>query len=149
MPKDIWDFNFAKRGVFSCFNQYASLSLNFFRNNTPVRTIVYWSMWPFLFPKRRLAIRKQRILKKYRERKMPEETLAAKLAQSSIFSLDIYSSLNTLNIEELATVWHLPSTLVLTGPLIKRVESRKVGPPAGLPIFGAEEKDLPWSRKGT
>ena len=39
----------------------------------------------------------------------------------------------------LATVFHPPGYLALTGPHVKRVESRKGGPPAGLAIFGGEE----------
>ena len=48
-----------------------------------------------------------------------------------------------LNAEELATIYHPPTTLVQTGPLIKRVEARKVGPPAGLLIYGEGEDPLP------
>ena len=44
-----------------------------------------------------------------------------------------------LNVEELATIFHPPTFIVLTGPLIKRVEARKIGPPAGLPIYGEGE----------
>ncbi|MCH7883427.1 hypothetical protein IIA95_03365, partial [Patescibacteria group bacterium] len=41
---------------------------------------------------------------------------------------------------ELATIFHPPSYLVLTAPFIKRVEAKRLGPPAGLEIFGEEEE---------
>ena len=53
------------------------------------------------------------------------------------------SSKMVLNTEELATIFHPPTIAVQTGPLIKRVEARKVGPPAGLPIYGEEGEELP------
>ena len=52
-----------------------------------------------------------------------------------------------LNTEELATIYHPPTYIVLTGPLIKRVEARKTGPPAGLPIYGEGSEDLPLEKK--
>ena len=45
-----------------------------------------------------------------------------------------------MNVEGIATLFHPPTAVVLTAPHVKRVESRKVGPPAGLPIFGEEEE---------
>jgi hypothetical protein len=43
-----------------------------------------------------------------------------------------------MNVEGLATLFHPPTSVVLTAPHIRRVESRKTGPPAGLAIFGEE-----------
>ena len=40
-----------------------------------------------------------------------------------------------MNIEEIATIYHLPNITVITAPYMKRVESRRMRPPAGLPIF--------------
>lgn len=39
----------------------------------------------------------------------------------------------TLNIEELATIYHFPTTIV-GAPKLRRMESKKGGPPVGLPI---------------
>ena len=44
------------------------------------------------------------------------------------------------NTEAIATLFHLPTAVVLTAPHIRRIESRKGGPPAGLAIFGDEEE---------
>lgn len=46
-----------------------------------------------------------------------------------------------MNIERLATIYHFPSSTVLTAPFIQRVESRRTGPPAGLPIFSVDGKN--------
>jgi len=47
--------------------------------------------------------------------------------------------------DELATLFHPPTAAVLTGPLIKRTDARRVGPPATLPIYGetGEDENLP------
>jgi septum formation inhibitor-activating ATPase MinD len=39
-----------------------------------------------------------------------------------------------LNIEELATIYHFPMTAVVA-PRLERIESKKGGPPMGLPIL--------------
>jgi hypothetical protein len=39
----------------------------------------------------------------------------------------------TLNVEELASVWHFPQNLV-KAPMIRKVESKKVEPPFQLPL---------------
>jgi hypothetical protein len=44
------------------------------------------------------------------------------------------------NTEEMATLFHLPTKIVLTGPSVKSSEARKAGPPAGLGIYGEEER---------
>src|SRR3989338_1755429 len=138
-PKKIFNLNFGKRAIFSSINQYKSPTLNYFKNNTPVRTIVYWSMPPFLFPNKRLNVRKEIMLINYRKRYMPDDQLTGKLLTSSILHLNIYTRPFVMSTEELATIYHYPSTAVLTSPFIKRVESKKIGPPAGLPIFSDEE----------
>ena len=46
-----------------------------------------------------------------------------------------------MNIECIATLFHIPTVIVLTAPHIKRNESKKAGPPAGIAIFG-EDKEL-------
>ncbi|MDO8558178.1 MAG: hypothetical protein Q7S09_03240 [bacterium] len=145
-PKDIFSTNLARRGVFSCFNQYADFRMNFFRQNSGARTETWWVKSPYIFPEIRLRGRKRRMLRNFRERRMPEESFFSKIATSEVFDWNVKSKTFVLNTEELATIWHLPSHLVLTAPFVQRVESRKIGPPAGLPIFGGEE-ETPWTKK--
>jgi len=145
-PKAIYSDSFPRRGLLGAFNQYASESLNKFAHN-----IFSWTradLWnkPHFFWKRRLKARKKMMMRNYRRRLMLNEMRTTTLLEKNIF----YSGFKanklgrmTLNAEELATVFHLPTNLVLTGPLIKREDARKIGPPAGLQIFGNDEDILP------
>ena len=63
-----------------------------------------------------------------------------KFLTSYILNWNIHSKTFELNTESLATLFHPPTRIVLTAPHMVRVESRKTGPPAGLAIFGDEEK---------
>lgn len=139
--KDIYKESFARRGIISAFNQYASFGLNRFRHNFNVYTRVKWIYFPYVFADGRAHNRMKRLWKNFQERKMPEENLTSQLLTSNFLNWNFASQAVILNIEELATLFHLPSYLVLTQPLIKRIESRKLAPPVGLPIF-TEEKEI-------
>lgn len=139
-PKSIFSVNFARRGLLGAFNQYATPDLNSFRSNSKVETRTRWVYFPHLFVKQRVEARKQRILHNYRNRKLPEESTWGKVTVSHPFNVQLYSKTYILNTTELATLYHIPTEHVLTGPHIKRVESKRMGPPAGLPIYGEEEE---------
>jgi len=141
-PRSIYNYHIAYRGVRSAFAQYSAQNLNFFLPNIRVRTMVGWLRFPFLFAKRRQEARKQRVLDNYRSRSMPEELLVGKILNSHPLYFDNKSRPIVLTTEELATLYHPPSFLVLTAPFIKRVEAKRLGPPAGLQIFG-EHEELP------
>lgn len=136
--KDVYSPEVARYGVLGAFNQYRIQTLNGFRHNTTVRTVTGWYFWPFFFPAWRLKHRKHMIYKNFRERAVREASFFEQLSTGETLA----SSMYVLNTEELATIYHFPSNLVLTAPSIQRVESKKVGPPIGLPIFGAEEEGL-------
>lgn len=146
-PKESHDTNFGQRGVFSALNQYATESYNKFVQNPFAWT--RRSVWypPYFFPKTRVRSAKRRMLNNYRKRvTFPETRFGTVLrASGNIFSFNPWSfGRMILNVEELATIFHLPTYLIQTGPLIKVGESRKVGPPAGLPIYGeSDESQLP------
>lgn len=139
-PKEVFSPKFPWSGVFSCFNQYAAMNMNYFKHNRDVRTLTHWAMPPYFFPKKRLEKRKRTIFRNLQNRAMPEEP---------IFILYTTKKPFILNTEELATVYHPPTYAVLTAPLVKRVASRKMGAPAGLPIFGPTEGVVksPWDVK--
>ncbi|MDP3710699.1 MAG: hypothetical protein Q8R29_03175 [bacterium] len=152
-PKEIYSDTFPRRGIFGAFNQYASESLNKFAHNFKAWTRAdFWNK-PHIFPVRRLRARKLRMLSSYHTRSMHNETwmgtLLESLSESRSFVGPRFGARKMgamiLNAEELATIYHLPTLPVLTGPLIKRSESKKVGPPAGLPIYGEgqESEKLP------
>lgn len=135
-----YDINFAKRGTLSAFNQYSAQNLNHFLHNYSIYTQTKWVNFPYFFPHRRAQGRKERIYRNFRERKMPEETLISKYLFMNPFNTNFRQRVFILNTEELATLYHLPTTLVLTAPLMKRVESKRMGPPMSMPIF-EEDKD--------
>lgn len=96
-------------GITGAFRQFSSQNLNGFKSNK--HAITYTKG---LFKNSKLLNRKQSLYQSFRERRM------------TILKY-------VLNIEELATIYHLPDTGVRS-PLLPRVEAKKGEPPVGLPI---------------
>lgn len=139
-PKDIYYDSFARRGLVGAFNQYGALNLNSLRQNFPVSTRTQIWHWPHIFPKVRNEFKKQRLLYNYRVREVPPEKWIGRLITSKLFNWNFKSQRFKMNTEGIATIFHLPTSIVLTAPHIKRNESKKGGAPAGLPIYGGEEE---------
>lgn len=137
-PKAIYSVNFARKGIIGAFNQYSSPNLNSFRGNSRVETRTKWIYFPHYSPTYRTEARKQRMLENYKARNLPEKSFLGKLMTSHLYSSGFPSKTCILNTEELATIFHPPSKHILTGPHIKLSPSKKMGPPAGLPIFTQE-----------
>lgn len=149
-PKETFSPTYGRRSIFLVMNQYANETYNKFRHNTAAWTLAKVWYFPFIFPKSRAYARRRRIYKNYRERMQYPYRFMSVVLKMWLFDWGWRAwraSANTivLNTEELATIYHLPTSVVLTGPLIKRVESRRIGPPAGLPIYGEGGEDLPIS----
>ncbi|MEK9195137.1 MAG: hypothetical protein AAB975_02080, partial [Patescibacteria group bacterium] len=122
-PKEGFSSNFGQRGIISAFNQYSSETYNRFRNNGKV-----WSranMWypPFIFPKRRLLGLKERIIANYRERRFYYETRLAWILQMHVSNFGVGGKITTLNAEELATLFHLPTIMAPTGSIMVKEEA--------------------------
>lgn len=146
-PAETFASSFGRRSILLVMNQYASEWINKFRHNVHAWTLSKIWYYPYIFPKLRGYWRKVRMYQNYCGRKMYQENFAMTLLQAKLFNWGFrprrFSNM-ILNVEELATIYHPPTYIVLTGPLIKREESKKMGPPAGLPIFGEEgNEDLP------
>jgi hypothetical protein len=139
-PKDIFFEQFARRGIAGAFNQYSALNFNGFRlnNGTATRANVY--NYPYIFFTTRVEYRKQRILNNYRIREVPPQTSIGKWMSSYFFNSGFSSKRFKMNTEGVASVFHPPTAMVLTAPHVRRLESKKAGPPAGLAIFGEEEE---------
>lgn len=147
-PADIFVSSFGRRSLLMALNQYASETYNKFKHNSKAWTLVKVWYWPHVFPKTRAYWRKIGVYKKFRERWMYPETFAGSIISMRFFDWGLRARKNwsgrmSLNVEELATIYHPPTFIVLTGPLIKREEARKMGPPAGLPIYGEGSEELP------
>jgi hypothetical protein len=135
-----WD-SFARRGLKGAFNQYAANDLNSFTvNKTTSTQVKIWDK-PYIFPKLRNEYRKARLIYNYRHRALPPETFMGKFITSFFLNWNFATKPDHMTSQCIATIFHPPTAGVLTGPHVARMESRRVGPPAGLPIFG-EETDL-------
>lgn len=139
-PREIYDDTFPNKGIPTIFNQYSAMNLNSFLHNVNVRTLTpKWYRFPYFNAQTRMEGRKQRILKNYKIRSFPEELVIGKFINLNPSNFNFFSTHFVLNTEELATLYHLPSHFILTSPYISEVESKKAGPPAGLPIFKEEK----------
>lgn len=141
-PKSMFYDSIPRRGIRGVMNQFAALDLNSFSYNDKTasgtsRVLLFH--FPYIFPLRRGNYKRARSLYNYIRREMPEEELIGKIMTSHIFNWNSHAKTFEMNTECLATLYHPPTFLALTGPHIKRVESRKGGPPSGLAIFGGEE----------
>lgn len=141
--KEDYSGSFGQRSLYSALNQYATETFNKFKHNVFVWTRLSWWYPPFFFSPMRLTLRRERIFKRYRERKIYDDTRIGKVVDMQFFNWGGGGKNITLNTEELATIFHLPTQLVLTAPLVKRIEAKKGGPPAGLAIYGGEKEELP------
>ena len=142
-PRSIFSRQTPYRGVRSAFAQYTTQNMNIFIPNIATRTMVWWIRFPFFFPKKREEAKKQRLLLNYRERAMVPEMKIGQILNSQIFYFDKKSKPAVMSSEGVATLFHPPSYLILTAPFIKRTEAKRMGPPAGLQIFGGDDLELP------
>ena len=130
-PKDIFNRNMWKN-LTAYFNQYSS-SLNYFAFNIGSITSARWYKWPFVFPGRRTEFKKRTFYRRHRTRYIPEETFTGRLGDPNKVGMDAKSSVSILNTEELATLYHPPTNVVLTAPTLDRIESKKISPPGYIP----------------
>lgn len=140
-PKELYSDSYGRRALSGIFNQYNRLDTNGFRRNFAVETRVSGWYFPFVFPRLRSSYRRQRLLHNYVRRKLRYHTFAGKILNAHIMNLNFATKTTLLTTEELATLFHPPIKVVLTAPHVRHIESRKVAPPAGLPIFG-DERDI-------
>ncbi len=143
-PKPIFYKMIVRTGLTSAFNQFSALDMNSFKTNSKVNTSV--DIWKrpglsVIYAKTRLAEKMSRILHDYKLREIPPTTSMGNLISSYAFSKTTATKRFMMNVEGIATLFHMPTASVLTAPHIKKMESRKIGPPAGLAIFG-EEGDI-------
>lgn len=140
-PQEIFSDSYARSALLGAFNQYSSLNLNGFKQNSDASSKTGGWSWPHASKTKRNMYREQRMLYNYRKREIPPETFMGKLITSYPANLNFASKRFKMNTEGIATLFHLPTVSVLTAPHMIRVESRKTGPPAGLAIYG-DEKEL-------
>jgi hypothetical protein len=138
-PKEIFTDTFPRRGLLGAFNQYGAMDLNYFKRNEDMSTRTRIWNWPHIFVEARGKLRKDRLLFAYRHREISPQTDMGKVLMSKLLNWE-NSKEFPMSTRSLATLFHPPTHLTLTAPHVRRVESRKAGPPAGLPIYGGEEE---------
>ncbi len=106
--KDVFSMSVAS-SVLSFFRQFNTFNLNAIKTNKPTFTI---GRQPF--KNKKIWAKKRRLFERYRFRVFPKK-----------FSM--------FNIEELATIYHYPSSIV-AAPGLHRVEAKKGAPPSSLPV---------------
>jgi hypothetical protein len=100
------------------FNQFSHLNLNALglHGDATPKDDYFWQAWTY-------TAKQGRLLRAYKGR-----------------SWGTGATPWTLNVEELATLWHFPSLLV-KAPLVKKAEAKRSEPPVGLPI-GSDDEDI-------
>ncbi|MDO8556952.1 MAG: hypothetical protein Q7R98_00625 [Candidatus Jorgensenbacteria bacterium] len=141
-PLEIYSNGFAKGALANVFNQYGTLHLNAFKQNSLAATAIKkrMSLSHTIFSKIRTEYRENQFLYNIRKRKILPETTMGRILTSYFFHYNFSSKRFIMNVEGIATIFHPPTSFVLTAPHMKRTESKKAGPSAGLSIFGEEEE---------
>lgn len=138
-PPEIYYDTFPRRGILGALNQYSSLGRNSFKMNPGTMTKTKVIYKPYVYPTLRAHFRQQRLIYNYVTREMPQTLRIGKIITSYLFNWNVHSKMFHLNVESLATLFHPPTSIVLTAPHIKEAESKKTSPAIGLSIFGSEE----------
>jgi hypothetical protein len=136
-PRKTFSDRTPRRAMRGAFNQYNATDLNILVFNERMNTKPGWFDPPFVFKRTRRRARKHRVLHLWHEREIGIHERMGKFLSDHIFNW-FGSRTDILSTESMATLYHPPTTLVVTGPLTQRVESRKMGAPAGLPIYADE-----------
>ena len=134
-PKNIYYDSFPRRAIRGAFNQFGSSDLNAFYMSKGASTRVRPWNFPFMFPGLRNLARQQRLLHNYIEREHIIHQWMGKLLTSHPLMWNIHTKAVTISTEGMASLFHPPTLLITTAPHTQRIESKKIGAPAGLPIY--------------
>lgn len=137
-PKKIFADRVPRRAIKGAFAQYNAADLNSMVFNDRMNTKPGWFDPPYIFKRTRRRARKNRNLHLWIERELGIHEFVGRWLSGHWFNT-WGSRTDILSTESLATLYHPPTTLVVTGPHTQRVESRKMGAPAGLPIYANED----------
>ncbi len=136
-PKDGFADGYVRGAVIGAFNQYGALNLNSFKANGAVDVL---KGAKGAFKAKKIVYRKHWFLHLLKNRLPPPETFWGEIITSYRYHRNKSSKRFLMGVEAVATIFHPPTSVVLTAPHLKRVESRKSGLPAGLQIFGGESE---------
>ncbi len=138
-PAKIYYDSFPRRAIRGAFNQFGSSDLNSFVMSKGASTRVRPWNWPFLFSGWRNLARQQRLLHNYLEREHSIHQWMGRLLTSHPLMWNVHTKSAVISTEGMASLFHPPTNLITTAPHTQRVESKKMGAPAGLPIYADED----------
>lgn len=123
--------------IIGCYKQFSLQDQNGFKPNSKVTTKIDYRIQ---LKKPREFSRKRKILAAYQKRQFVPQSKVVKYLRPLLYErlpilnkFFIKSQPFILNTEELASIYHFPGTMV-EAPTMFRVEAKKGGPPAGLPM---------------
>ena len=132
-PKSIFNQDLLNRGIYSSLAQFGNDDQRFGKPNV-LRTKVESTSPPFIFPKRRLFWKQVSIYDEYRRRFIKEETFMGQVFNSHPpLQWCIHHKPMILSAEEIATLFHIPTNVVMTQVTMDRIESKRLSPPSNLP----------------
>jgi len=132
-PRNIFNRDLANRGISSFLMQMNDDEQRIKKINK-IRSKVDWDAFPYIFPKRRLFWKNVAIYDEYRRRFIPEETIAGKIYNSYPLRWCFWHKPMILSSEEIATFFHIPTSVVLTQVTMERIESKRLSPPSNIPL---------------
>ncbi|MEK7583598.1 MAG: hypothetical protein AAB483_04325 [Patescibacteria group bacterium] len=131
-PKEIYNFNIGYRGIQTYFNQFRH-DYQVLERNVHVMTKAEWYYFPWVFHNLRGYWRRHALYDEFLNRFVPEETFAGKLYNSYFWCWCFFHKPMALSVEELATLFHIPTNVVLTQTTVERIESKRLPSPTNLP----------------
>ena len=131
-PKEIYNYNIGYRGIQTFFNQFRH-DKQVLERNIHVQTKGEWYYFPWIFPNVRLYWKRHAFYDEFFNRFLPEERFAGKLYYSYFWVWCFWHRPMPLSSEELATLFHIPTNVVLTQAAMERIESKRLSPPSNLP----------------
>ena len=131
-PKELYNMHIGYRGIQTFFNQFRHDRQTLERNIWAM-TKTEWYYFPFFFPAYRLRQKRIIFYNEFIHRFLPEESFAGQLANASIWHWCFFHKPALLSTEEVATLFHIPTNVVLTQSTMDRIESKRLAAPVNLP----------------
>ncbi len=133
-PKAAMDSALAYNGFSAYFSQFVSDTNGLKRNNATATRVSPYKFPYSMFLEERTNVKKEVMLASFRNRGLGGPDFIGKLLGSPfLFMVPTDRKTSILNAEELATIFHMPTDVVLTAPVMERIESKRVSPPSNLP----------------
>ena len=133
VPKEIYNYNIGYRGIQTYFNQFRH-DRQVLERNYHMMTKSEWYYFPWIFHNLRSRLKRKVYYQHYLERHLPNEHFAQQVYGTNwLAHWCMYHKPMPMSVEELATLFHIPTSVVLTAPTMERIESKHLSAPSNLP----------------